>query len=130
MTRDHRGKITRALAAAEDGTTGWIGVRVIPDSSVDAFARARHEFTRAGLHRHAHRNAALILVAPKARRFAIIGDRALHQRVGEAFWYDLVEETQPYFSRGAVCDGVVHAIERIGGALHAHFAQPSPEAER
>ena len=45
-----------------------------------------------GLHRHETENAALILVAPKARRFAILGDRALHDRVGDDFWNDLVEE--------------------------------------
>lgn len=127
MTRHERAKITRALAAAEDGTTGWIGVRVIPDADVDAFSRARHEFERAGLHRHEHKNAALILVAPKARRFAIFGDRALHQRVGDEFWHAVVEDMRPYFARGAVYDGIVRGIERIGDVLHAHFPEPSIE---
>lgn len=123
MTRTERAEITRALAEAEEGTTGRIGVRVIPDRNVDAFERAKREFVRVGLHRHSNANAALILVAPKARRFAIIGDRALHQRVGDAFWQDIVEEAQPYFARGAVADGIVYAIGRIGAALHQHFAQ-------
>jgi hypothetical protein len=52
VTRDERAKIVRALAEAEDGTTGRIGVRIVPDSSVDAFERAGREFKRAGLHRH------------------------------------------------------------------------------
>jgi uncharacterized membrane protein len=123
MTRDERAAIARALADAEDGTTGRIGVRVIPDSRVDAFERAKREFKRARLHRHGYENAAMILVAPKAHRFAIIGDRLLHHRVGDEFWRDVVEQTQPYFSRGAIQEGIVYAVGRIGEALHAHFPQ-------
>jgi uncharacterized membrane protein len=121
MTRDERAAIARALADAEDGTTGRIGVRVIPDSKVDAFERAKREFKRVRLHRHASENAALILIAPKAQRFAIIGDRFLHNRVGDEFWRDVVEHTQPYLSRGETRDGIVYAIGRIGEALHAYF---------
>jgi uncharacterized membrane protein len=127
VTRDERAKIVRALAEAEDGTTGRIGVRIVPDSSVDAFERAGREFKRAGLHRHENANAALILVAPNARRFAIVGDRALHQRVGDAFWQDVVKQTRPYLERGEVYDGIVYAIGLIGKALHAHFAEPQVE---
>lgn len=126
MSRNDRAAIVRALAHAEEGTTGRIGVRVIPDRDVDAFERAKREFVHAGLHRHAHENAVLILVAPKARRFAIVGDRALHQKVGDAFWRGVVAETEPYFARGALLDGIVHAVDQAGNALKAHF----PEAAR
>jgi uncharacterized membrane protein len=126
VTRDERATIARALADAEDGTTGRIGVRVVPDRDVDAFERAKREFVRAGLHHHAPENAVLILVAPKARRFAIVGDRALHQRVGEAFWHSVVADTKPFFARGAVLDGIVYAVGRAGDALRAHF----PDAAR
>ncbi len=127
MTRDQRAAIARALTAAEDGTTGRIAVRVIPDKTVDAFERATHEFARTGLHRHDEGNAALILVAPNARRFAIVGDRALHARVGDAFWHAVVEESRTYFARDAVTEGIVHAVGRVGEALHAHFAATSAE---
>ncbi len=90
--------------------------------------RARREFVRARLHRHEDSNAALILVAPRARRFAVIGDRALHGRVGEAFWKDVVRESQPFFARGEIIDGIVFAIGRIGDALHGHFAETEQDS--
>ena len=99
-------------------------MRVIPDRDVEAFARAKHEFERARLHHHATRNAALILVARQARRFAVLGDLALHERVGDAFWRDVVDETQPYFARGAIDEGILHAVARIGGALREYFPEP------
>ena len=121
MTREDQNCIARAIAQAEDGTTGRVAVRIVPDKSVDAFERAVREFGRTGLHLHEHENAALVLVAPNARKFAVIGDRALHERVGDAFWNDVVASIQPYFARDQVVDGVLAAIGRIGSELHAHF---------
>jgi uncharacterized membrane protein len=123
VTKAQQATISAAIATAEDGTTGRIAVREIPDRSVDAFERAKREFGRVGLHRHEPANAALILIAPKARMFAIIGDRALHERVGDAFWDDLVKESQPFFARGDNEAGILYAVARLGEALHAHFAE-------
>jgi uncharacterized membrane protein len=124
VRRVEREEISRAIAEAEEGTSGQIAVRIIPDANVDALERAKHEFGRIGLHLHDAANSALILVAPKARRFAVIGDRALHERVGDVFWNDVVRQSEPYFARGATFEGIRYAVERIGEALHAHFAQP------
>lgn len=121
MTRAERSAIAHALADAEAGTSGRIGVRIVPDRDVDAFERARQEFERVGLHRHAHRNAAMILVAPKAQRFAIVGDRALHEKVGDEFWRDVAARSQAYFARGALADGIMYAAGRLGDALREHF---------
>ncbi|MGA8327284.1 MAG: hypothetical protein WB757_14505 [Candidatus Cybelea sp.] len=55
-------------------------MRMVPDAAVDAIERAKNEFVRVGLHRHDRANPALILVALQARSFAVIGDRALHER--------------------------------------------------
>jgi uncharacterized membrane protein len=116
-------KIRRAIRRAEAGTTGRVAVRVVPDVDVDACERAKVEFEKAGLHRHEHRNAALILIAPRARRFAVIGDEALHERVDQTFWDGIVAKVQPAFAAGKMADGVEQAIDGIGEQLHAHFAK-------
>ncbi len=121
MNRLAHARIERAIRTAEAGTTGHIVVRIIPDAEVDAFARARDEFERAGLHAAKERNAGMVLVAPAAKKFAVLGDKELHARVGDAFWQRLVGEMQPAFARGKMADAIVHAVERIGGELHAHF---------
>jgi uncharacterized membrane protein len=125
VTRAEGARIDAAIAAATADTTGHIAVRVVTEQDVDAFERAKAEFASRNLHRAKDRNAALVLVAPKARSFAVLGDRALHERVGEAFWHELVAEMRPYFARDAIADGIVHAIERVGRELRAHFpAEP------
>ncbi|HEY1883033.1 MAG TPA: TPM domain-containing protein [Candidatus Cybelea sp.] len=125
MTKADRAEIAHAIAQAEDGTSGRIAVRVIPDRSVDAFERAKREFGALKLHRYEPRNGALILVAPNARQFAIIGDKELHERVGGAFWDDVVKETQPYFASGDTQAGILYAIARIGEALRQNFGEPA-----
>jgi uncharacterized membrane protein len=128
VTNKERDAIAAAIAAAEDGTTGRIAVREIPDATVDAFQRARSEFEQSGLQGHPSANAALILVAPKARQFAVLGDRALHARVGDDFWNGIVAESRTYFQRGAIADGVIAAVRRIGEALRTHFPRVAGDA--
>ncbi len=122
MTRAARERIARAIRQAESGTTGRVMVRVVPDAEVEPYELARAEFLRAGLHHGERGNAALILVAPKAKKFAILGDRELHARVGETFWKNVVAEMEPYLARNDLDAGIVHAVARIGSELHAHFA--------
>ena len=121
MTRADQERIAQAIRAAEEGTSGRIAVRVIPDKTVEAFERGKREFAAIGLHRHAHANAALVLVAPNARRFAVLGDRELHRRTGDAFWKDVVAGSSPYFERGETVEGIAYAVGRIGEALRAYF---------
>jgi uncharacterized membrane protein len=114
-------RIRAAIDAAEAGTTGRIAVRVIPHDTPDALQAAREHLQQADLHRHAHRNAVIFLVAPKSRRFAVYGDHAIHDRVGEAFWEDLVAGMTPHFKQGDMTGALVHGIKRVGEQLHAHF---------
>jgi len=116
-------RIRHAIDAAEAGGTGRIAVRIVPESEADALERAKAEFLQGRLHEHESRNVALVLVAPRARSFAIVGDRALHERVGDPFWEELVVRTRPYFARGRIADGIVFAVERLGETLREHFPE-------
>lgn len=126
MNRLRRGRVAGAIRAAEAGTTGHIAVRIVPDRDVDAFARAKQEFEAAGLHGAEHRNAALILVAPRARQYAVLGDRALHERVGDAFWQQVVDEMRPELARDRIDVAVLHAIARVSAELRRHFPAGTP----
>jgi uncharacterized membrane protein len=122
LTKTDRARIARAIAAAEDGTTGTIAVRIVNDKHLNAIEKAKSEFGHIGLHRHEAANAALVLVAPSARQFAVIGDRALHARVGDEFWNQLTAEMRRYFAYDQMADGIVHAVDRLGEQFRAHFA--------
>ena len=114
-------RIEAALAQAESDTTGRIAVRIVPGGGVEALERAKAEFQAAKLHETVDRNAALVLVAPEARTFAVLGDSAIHERVGEPFWNALVDEMKPFFARSDFAGGIVHGVTQIGRALRTHF---------
>ncbi|HUZ50067.1 MAG TPA: TPM domain-containing protein [Candidatus Dormibacteraeota bacterium] len=126
MTKDDRKRIDEALHRAEAGTSSRIAVRVVPDATIDAFERAKAEFLAGGMHVHPGANAALILVAPKARSFAVLGDRALHERVGQPFWERIVAQMTAAFKTGTPTDAIVLGVDRLGDALHEHFKQAAP----
>jgi len=114
-------RIRAAIDSAEEGSTGRIAVRVLQHDTTDALEAAREALHQAELHKHPHRNAVIFLVAPKSRRFAVYGDDAIHQRVGEAFWKDVVAEMAPHFKRGDMTGALEHGIARTGEQLRAHF---------
>jgi uncharacterized membrane protein len=126
MTKADRARIDSALQRAEQDTSARIAVRIVPDETVDAFERAKAEFMGRAMHEHPGANAALILVAPKARSFAVIGDRALHERVGQAFWDDTVAKMSRAFASGSATDAIVLGIDRLGDAFHQHFTVSAP----
>jgi uncharacterized membrane protein len=71
-------RIVSAIADAEKNTSGQIRVLVSHRKIDDPVAAAGKEFQRLGLQRTPYRNAALIFVAPRSHRFAVIGDQAVH----------------------------------------------------
>lgn len=120
--------VQRAIALAESQTSGEIRVVVYPRVLVDPLATAELEFGRLGMHRTRLRNAVLILVAPEARKFAIYGDRGVHEKCGERFWISVATVMTEHFRRGAFTEGIVRAVEETGSVLAKHFP-PSPEDE-
>jgi uncharacterized membrane protein len=116
---DHK-RVAAAIAAAEKATSGEIRVVVTRHRTSDPVAAARRHFSRLGLG-HTHRNTVLILVSPRSRNFAVIGDRGVHERCGDSFWTELTGAMVGYFKRGEFTEGVVHGVERAGALLAAHF---------
>jgi uncharacterized membrane protein len=120
---DHDG-IVAAIRDAELKTTGQIRVRVSPKHIEDAVAAAQTEFLRLGLQKFPERNAILIFVAPRAHKFAVFGDEAVHAQCGAAFWRELAEAMEVYFRRSEFTPGIIHGVQKAGELLAQHFPRP------
>ena len=82
-------RIVQAIREAESKTSGEIRVFVQRGKlEVDPVQVAQKKFRRLGMHNTLDRNGVLIFIAPRAQKFAVIGDRAIHEKCGEAFWTD------------------------------------------
>lgn len=113
--------IESALREAELKTSGEICVIIHHKPVADAVTVAQGEFLRRGLQKTRHRNAVLIFVAPVSQNFAVIGDEAVHQKCGDAFWQELAAAMTGRFKEGRFTEGLVQGIERAGSLLALHF---------
>ncbi len=113
--------LVAAIRAAEQRTSGEIRVFISHKIIEDALAAAKSAFLRLGMTKTRHRNAVLIFVAPRAHKFALIGDEAVHQRCGDGFWQALAAEMSGHFKKSEFTDGLLHGIRKAGELLAAHF---------
>lgn len=119
-------RVEAAIAAAERVTSGEVRVAIsrfyfwgdVRRAASAAFARLHMGRTR-------HRNAVLVFVAPRLRRFAVIGDVGIHQRVTPAFWTEVARDLEASFKKGDLTAGIERAVATIGARLGEHFP-PDP----
>ena len=88
-------------------------------------AAAQKKFYRLGMHKTRDSNAVLIYIAPRAHKFAVLGDKAIHEKCGEPLWQGLVEKMREHFRNERFSDAIVDAIHDVGRVLAEHFP-PKP----
>jgi uncharacterized membrane protein len=118
----HHDRIVAAIGAAEAKTSGQIRVYVQRgELDGDALDYAQKKFHKLGLQATKERNGVLILVLPRARKFAVIGDEGVHQKCGDEFWQELVEGMRVHFQNENFTDALIEAIQETGKLLARHF---------
>jgi len=113
--------IKRAIQSAETRTSGEIRVSVSPFFWGNVEKVARRAFTRLGMTSTRERNGILFFVVPPRRRFAVIGDKGIHEKVGQEFWDRLAATLSVRFRAGKFTEGLVEAITECGDQLAAYF---------
>lgn len=115
-------RITGAIKEAEARTSGQIRVFLQRGQfEEDAMERAQGKFLQLGMQKTQERNGVLIFVAPRAQKFAVIGDEGVHQKCGERFWQELIGKMRAHFQREDFTEALVEAIESTGQLLARHF---------
>jgi uncharacterized membrane protein len=122
-------RIVAAIRAAERQSRGEIRVHVVHHSIGDAEAAAAVAFTKLGMTATAERNGVLIYVAPRSQRFAVVGDTAIHERCGPAFWRGVAAAMEQAFREGRFTDGLVEGISTVGEALAREFPRDAGKSD-
>ncbi|MBA3273762.1 MAG: TPM domain-containing protein [Chthoniobacterales bacterium] len=124
---DHK-RIVDAIAAAEKKTSGEIRVFVQRgEVADDPLPFAEKKFLELGMEKTAERNAVLILIAPRAQKFAVVGDEGIHKKCGAEFWEPLVATMRGHFQREEFTGALVEAIVTAGDVLAEHFSRASDD---
>ena len=114
-------RVRHAIEEAERQTSGEIRVSVARFFWGDVRRVAERAFVRLGMTATQQRNAILFFVVPARRRFVVLGDSGIHERVGDAFWEKVVAAVAVKFRAGDFTGGLVEGIETVGCELATHF---------
>ena len=114
-------RVRKAIEEAEDQTSGEIVVSVAPFFWGSVEKAARLAFVRLGITRTHARNGVLFFIVPSRRKFAVLGDQGIHEKVGQEFWNDVAAHLSRHFRSGDFTEGLVHGIAEVGRQLATHF---------
>jgi uncharacterized membrane protein len=122
LSKVEHSRIVQVIREVESGTSGEIRVFVQRGKMrSDAVPAAQKKFHQLGMHKTRGRNAVLIFVAPRAHKFAVVGDKAIHEKCGDEFWQGVVDGMRTHFQNENFSEALVEAIKEIGKVLAAHF---------
>ena len=115
-------QIVAAIRAAESKTSGEIRVYIQRGKlNTDPLISAQKKFHRLRMHKTSERNAVLIFIAPRAHKFAVVGDKAIHEKCGEEFWQRVVDGMREHFQNEKFSRAIIEGIEEVGKLLSTHF---------
>ena len=115
-------RIVQAIREAEARSSGQIRVYVKRGNlNGNPLLSAQKQFQALGMHRTKERNAVLIFIAPRAHKFAVVGDEAVHQKCGLTLWQRVVEKMQNHFRHEHFSEAIVDAVRDISVVLAEHF---------
>jgi uncharacterized membrane protein len=121
FTKEQQALILAAVKEAEENTSGEIRVHIETTCKTDVLDRAAWIFGKLGMHKTAERNGVLFYLAVEDKKFAVIGDGGINEKVPEGFWDDVKEHLRKEFSSGKFTEGLSEGIIMAGKQLKAHF---------
>jgi len=97
--------------------------RLIPSRELDARTReaALLEFYSSGLYRTREANGILIYLSLFERTVVVLGDRGIHEKMGNQHWDDVRDKIIEGIRQGRAREGICAAVRSCGEALAKHF---------
>lgn len=121
FSEEEQQKIISAIQNAEQQTSGEIRVHVEPTCKGEPYHRAKEVFEKLGMHATELKNGVLFYIAYKDKKFAVLGDKGIHEKVTQHFWDEVKELMKTEFKNGNYCEGLCLGIKKAGEKLQANF---------
>lgn len=121
FTDELRKQVVQAVEQAELNTSGEVRVHVDDNCKGDVLDRAAFVFEKLEMHKTELRNGVLFYLAVADRKFAILGDAGINQKVPGNFWDEIKNDVITHFKDGDFAGGLSAGIIKAGEQLKAHF---------
>lgn len=113
--------ILNAIRQAESNTSGEIRVHIENNCKKEVLDRAAEVFDKLKMQNTKLRNGVLFYLAVKDKKFAILGDAGINEKVADNFWDEIKELMLSFFKEGSFSEGLSKGIIKAGDQLKEHF---------
>jgi len=121
FSKEEKQKILHAIAEAEKASSGEIRVHIDNKCAGEVLDCASHAFAKLKMHKTQLRNGVLFYLAVRSKKFAVLGDIGINQKVPENFWDEIKVEMHKAFLKGDFVGGLSDGIISAGLQLKQHF---------
>jgi uncharacterized membrane protein len=125
LTAEQEQLLIEAIKISEKNTSGEIRVHIEENTEKPPLERALEVFRFLKMDITEHRNGVLIYIAVKSKKFAILGDEGINNKVPKNFWHSEKELMLSYFKKGEFSKGIELAILEVGEKLKEFFPYKS-----
>lgn len=121
LNKEDKKEIINAIVEAEKMTSGEIRVHIQSKCTGDAFEHGKKIFQKLKMDKTKDRNGVLVILAEDSKKFAILGDRGIHEKVGDGFWNETRDKMLEHFKKNELKEGIVTGVLSVGEKLKEHF---------
>ena len=125
FSEENKLQIANAIRVAETNTSGEIRLHIEKHCKEAELDRAAYIFEKLEMHKTKLRNGVLLYLAVEDKKFAILGDAGINQKVSENFWEKVSEVVLTNFREGKLTEGLVEGILMAGEQLKSYFPYQS-----
>jgi uncharacterized membrane protein len=129
FTRSEQEMLVRSIEEAERHTSGEIRLHLESLCLGNEIKAAKRVFTGLKMHKTAEHNGVLIYIATMSHKIAVIGDKGIHEKLGTAFWEELVQKLISRFREGRKAEALAECIIECGRQLGKYFPRTSDDAD-
>jgi uncharacterized membrane protein len=118
--------IANLIGQVEKQTIGEIRVSIrqrkhFRERRLSLHELALKDFRKLGMEKTKQKTGVLIFLLISEKKFHIIADEGIHQKVSDGTWEKVAEMMSAHFRRGHFCEGICEGIEQVGEILSRHY---------
>lgn len=122
LTPSQQEQVLAAIRSAELVTSGEVRVHIETNClENDVIERAKQVFADLGMHRTDLKNGVLFYLATEDRKFAVLGDKGINERVPDNFWNNVRDTMRAHFKKNEFAEGLSQGIQLAGEQLKMFF---------
>ena len=121
FTAEQQKEIFKTTQQNEEKTSGIIHVHIRKKCKQNVLKDAQKYFIKAKLNKSKYKNAVLIFIGETSRKFAILGDTAIHEHCQQEFWDKSRDLLTKHLKQEKYLEGIIATINEIGSRLEKHF---------